>query len=844
MKKSIFFVCIFFFYSGMIFPQKRIVLDKIYTTDPVSVKMPVTIDNEDLDKNKFDYKDLLGTSMNLPGNDQYKHEVRAEVMREYFFIPKANENPRFHFFTFNITSDRYAKATLKITSPGMLEVFIDGKKEIIKSSVEDSLQVAKVMEREFGGVPGTTSFVVKYMTIPDKKSQEGFKIHIEPADDDSLTNFKISHGMRRSICIQDIIEGTRLTGTKISPNGKFLISNYRDVSDEGKANNYSELYDTKTDRRIFLGASKVAWMPVSNKFYYTVKKGNNIQLVGVDPETFEEKIISPNIPSGNFMFSPDEKFLLFSEKESFDDRKGDLKLLASPEDRQQGYYDRYFIYKFDLSSGVHQRLTFGRQTTSINDISSDSRYLLFSTNDITITERPFRKSSLYKLDLSVMKVDTIWKDEPFVYSAVFSPDGSKILFTGTPEAFNGTGMSIDRGIIPNGYNIEAYIMDLDTKKIDTITKDFDPSISSFEWSSYDKNIYFKVVEKDYERLYRYDTQKKQFSVIPVSEDVMKDFSVSGNSPYISYYGTSVSNSTRSYLLDLKNNKSILVSDPYKETLMELNLGEVHDWTFTSSDGTEIDGRYYLPPGFEANRKYPMIVYYYGGTTPVPRTFDYRYPMHVYATLGYVVYVIQPSGTIGYGQEFSSRHVNAWGKRTAEDIIEGTNRFITEHSFIDKTKVGCIGASYGGFMTMYLQTITDIFAAAISHAGISSLSSYWGEGYWGYSYNSVASAGSYPWNNKELYVEQSPLFNADKIKTPLLLLHGMDDTNVPVGESIQLYTALKILGSPVEFIQVKNENHSIMDYKRRIEWNYAIYAWFAKWLKDDPAWWDSLYPEKK
>ena len=94
--------------------------------------------------------------------------------------------------------------------------------------------------------------------------------------------------------------------------------------------------------------------------------------------------------------------------------------------------------------------------------------------------------------------------------------------------------------------------------------------------------------------------------------------------------------------------------------------------------------------------------------------------------------------------------------------------------------------------MYLQTKTDMFAAAASHAGISNVTSYWGEGYWGYSYNSVAAADSYPWNNPDLFTKHGALFNADKINTPLLLLHGTVDTNVPIGESIQLYNALKTI----------------------------------------------------
>lgn len=76
-----------------------------------------------------------------------------------------------------------------------------------------------------------------------------------------------------------------------------------------------------------------------------------------------------------------------------------------------------------------------------------------------------------------------------------------------------------------------------------------------------------------------------------------------------------------------------------------------------------------------------------------------------------------------------------------------------------------------------------------------------------------------------------------------MTHGTADTNVPPGESIQMYTALKILGKPVEFVQVEGENHIILDFKKRIEWNHTIYAWFAKWLKNDSGWWNELYGDK-
>ena len=181
---------------------------------------------------------------------------------------------------------------------------------------------------------------------------------------------------------------------------------------------------------------------------------------------------------------------------------------------------------------------------------------------------------------------------------------------------------------------------------------------------------------------------------------------------------------------------------------------------------------------------------------------------------------------------------------AGEIIEGTKKFIAAHEFVDANKIGCIGASYGGFMTMLLQTQTDIFTCAISHAGISSISSYWGEGYWGYGYSANATGDSYPWNRKDIYIDQSALFNADKINTPLLLLHGSEDTNVPLGESLQLWVGLKILGRPVEMVQIEGEDHWILEYSKRIEWHNTIMAWFDKWLKEEAGDWKQLFPRSR
>ena len=278
---------------------------------------------------------------------------------------------------------------------------------------------------------------------------------------------------------------------------------------------------------------------------------------------------------------------------------------------------------------------------------------------------------------------------------------------------------------------------------------------------------------------------------------------------------------------------------FKQLFGDTRVASCLPWKFTTSRGDQVEGFYYLPADFDQSKRYPMIVYYYGGCSPTTRVLEFVYPFSALANMGYVVLVLEPSGTIGFGQEFAARHVNAWGDMTADDIIEGTRTFCAENTYVDAKKVGCMGASYGGFMTQYLQTKTDLFAAAISHAGISNIASYWGGGYWGYTYGEVAQYGSYPWNNPDLYVKHSPLFNADKIHTPILFLHGTADTNVPNTESQQLYTALRLLGRPTSYIQVEGENHHVADYHKRKQWQAAIMAWFAKYLQGDDAWWKDL-----
>ena len=824
--------------------QKSQNITEIYGLNPVTVLNPIMIDSVDMKGEKFTSANLLKMPLSVPDHDKFTRIIKADTAG-YFKLHRPAENGTLNLLSFYASSPSYAKTTLRVTSPNMLQVYVDGKLVATKVTQEDSLKAAKSVTTSLVAYPNNKRIVVKLLSTARESSYPAFKATIEKEDKHEETQFLTKKSSSRSFEFNDVLTGRRVSSMQISPEGDYYLLTEVDNYGE-KADRYTYLYNLKSGvkTQIAFNGSKrmLSWMPTTNKMYYVPKEGDVCKLVEIDPATLSEKVLAENVPNEQFMFSPDEKTLYYMKEEKGEQPKNDLKLLLAPEDQQAGFRDRYFIYRHDLETGLSQLLTFGNNSAGIRDISSDSKNMLLSVSKRKITARPFYVSSLYNLNLETMKLDTLWTDETFIGGVSFSPDNKKLLITGGPEAFGGVGLNIDKKQIANSYDTQAFIMDLSTKQVEAITKNFDPSINNASWNEYDGLIYFTTTDRDRVNVYKYDTSSKEYTKLDLNEEIIRAFYPAKKSSSAIYFGTSIANTTRAYAYDLNGKESKLISDPFAKQLSEIEFGKYGDWNFKSSVGVTIEGRYYLPPNFKSSKKYPMLVYYYGGTTPTARSYEHNYPPHLYAAMGYVVYVVNPSGAIGYGQKFSAMHVNAWGKRTAEDIIEGTKKFIQEHSFVDAKKVGCLGASYGGFMTMYLQTRTDIFAAAMSHAGISDITSYWGEGYWGYTYSSGASAHSYPWNNMDLYVKQSPLFSADKVKTPILLMHGTDDTNVPPGESLQMYTALKILGKPVEHIRVKGENHVMAKYQHRIDWMNSVMAWFDYWLKGETGWWCSLYPE--
>lgn len=802
---------------------------------PYAVAQPWMADSVNIKGEAFDLKQLLDSPLSFTLLNKGKEVTAAQLL--------ADKQDALHLASFCVSNTQRTKATIAVEGLEQYRLFVDGEQVAVNGDKAETILT-----------PSQHTVVIKYLTRKNASSdKKSIKLTVTAADGAPLSVGDAA--AKRAYNIYDVICAPNYPSISISPNGKFIVVRKTWVDRKGNNHSISELRNSQTNRVMATFEESVKWMPSSNKLYFTQKASDSsiageekqdgtLQLITINPLTMEREVLAANIPDGWFQFTPDEKTLiytLYTEGRKKDAQVYDVK---EPDDRQSGWRSRSYLAKFDLASGVLQPLTFGYHNVYLNDISADSRYLLIGKSEERLTKRPTTLNSYYRLNLNDMSVETLIEKGEFLNSAQFSPDGKSILVSASPEAFNGIGKNVEEGQTPSMIDTQLYLMTLSDKKVRPLTKDFNPNVQSTEWSKVDGNIYFTAEDKDCVHLFQLNPKSGKFTLLKTPEEYIKSFSLASSAAEMAFSGQSASNADRLYKMNTKALKSQLVDDLSARELKDVELGECKAWNFVNSRGDTLCCRYYLPPHFDAAKKYPMIVNYYGGCSPTSRMFQSRYPHHVYAAMGYVVLVVNPSGATGFGQKFSARHVNTAGEGVAEDIISSTQAFCDEHAFVNRKKIGCIGASYGGFMTQYLQTKTDLFAAAISHAGISDHTSYWGEGYWGYSYSEVSMANEYPWTNKHLFVDQSPLYNADKIHTPLLFVHGTADNNVPVGESIQLYTALKLLGRPTAMVLVDGQDHHIIDYEKRLKWQNTIFAWFAKWLQDDASWWTEMYGDEK
>jgi len=772
-----------------------------------------------------------------------------------------------------LEADRFVSGKLHVETPDRARIWLDGEQVAEKSEPDtEEAETTGEASADMALIPGKHRL---WMQLVSERQIASASAHLELAKELGSVGSVVSTDVtpERRLTVDDLLDVDTVTGLSVSGDGALMaVELAHPALPSDRRRSWVEIRRTRDGGmiRAFRGAPEISgftWGP-GRRYAYVSRKDDKATVwvgdlradegagEGSDSGETLRAILKDVEHLGGLHFTPDGASLIYEVSEEPPEDDSGVQRMESLQDRWSGWRTKTYLHQVSLADGARRRLTAGTLSTDFQDVHPDGSRLLFSRTRYDTAERPFSVSELWELPLRgsdsgglepLRLAEVTWMN-----AARYSPDGETILVQAGPSGFGELGRNVPEGRIANDYDGQLYLLDRDSGEARAITRDFDPSVHDAVWSRADGHIYLTAEDGSYLRLYRYRVARSRvgqgsFDELSTGVDVVDEIALADDAPTLVYRGSSVTSPERVMTLDLGSTRPHGVLWP-AERYAQVTFGRVEDWDFTmppsetGGDGTKIRGRIYYPPGFDPSRaeKWPLFVYYYGGTAPTERSFGGRYPKNLWAANDYVVYVLQPSGTTGYGQEFSSRHVNDWGKTVAGEILHGVETLVEEKPFLDRERIGCFGGSYGGFMTLLLVTESDLFAAAISHAGISSISSYWGEGWWGYLYSAVATADSYPWNRPDIYVDQSPLFEADEIDTPLLLLHGTADPNVPPGESEQMYTALQLLGKEVEYVKLEGEAHWILDEPKRRLWWQTILAWLDKHLKDQPQWWQHLW----
>jgi dipeptidyl aminopeptidase/acylaminoacyl peptidase len=264
-------------------------------------------------------------------------------------------------------------------------------------------------------------------------------------------------------------------------------------------------------------------------------------------------------------------------------------------------------------------------------------------------------------------------------------------------------------------------------------------------------------------------------------------------------------------------------------LGQLDLPQMESFWFPSVGKVKVEGFIIRPPGFDAAKKYPVKFLIHGGPQGAwGDSWSYRWNAELFAANGYVVVMVNPGGSTGYGQAFIDRVNGDWGGKPFVDLMRGLDYAEAHYPFIDKNRECALGASYGGYMADWILGHTNRFKCIVTHDGMFNTESAWGttEELW---FNEWEFKGT-PWTNRALYRKWSPMLAETNFKTPTLVVHSQLDYRLDVSEGYQLFDTLQRMKVPSKMLYFPDEGHWVMKPQNSELWYKTVNDWVDEWTK--------------
>ena len=370
-----------------------------------------------------------------------------------------------------------------------------------------------------------------------------------------------------------------------------------------------------------------------------------------------------------------------------------------------------------------------------------------------------------------------------------------------------------------------------------LTANWDGSVESFIWSKDGKNVYFQAPIDGTLQLFVVDfpgLAKKMPQVVQVTNG---DFDVSG---LVGIVGdkmiltrSDMNHAAELYSYDLKKKVWNQLSNVNTATYSTLALSKTERRYVTTTDGKKMLVWVILPPNFDASKKYPTLLYCQGGPqSPLTQFYSFRWNFQLMAANGYIVVAPNRRGMQGHGVEWNEQISKDWGGQVMNDYLSAIDD-VAKESYVDKARLGCVGASYGGYSAFYLAGIhNNRFKTFIAHDGVFNTQSMFGTTEEVF-FNNWDFGGAY-WekDNKvaqKTYTDFNPASNVDKWNAPILIIQGGIDFRVPIGQSQEAFQAAQLRGIKSRFLYFPEENHWVLKPQNAQVWQKEFYKWLKETL---------------
>jgi dipeptidyl aminopeptidase/acylaminoacyl peptidase len=563
--------------------------------------------------------------------------------------------------------------------------------------------------------------------------------------------------------------------------------------------------------RFLVKGSGARWSPSGDRIAYTAPtepRGTQIFVRWMDAEGATSQVTRVDQAPSGIAWSPDGKQISFSMLVE-DRNTWPIKMPKAPagakwtetpriverlnyrRDRT-GFTDNGYRQTFVVpaSGGTPRQLTNGNSDQAGSEWTPDGKSILFSGLRSENAEYQWRESEIYAVDVADGSIRQLTKHKGPDANPSVSPDGKRIAYTGYDWS---TDTWTDSKI---------YLMNIDGSGSRLVSSDWDRAPSALRWAADGSGLYFTAQNEGSQNLYFLSLAAgSKVQQITKGTHMLNVSDISGRGVVVGTL-TSPQQPGDVITFDLKAPGSIKqLTAVNEDVLAGKKLGDVKEIWYTSVDGMKIQGWYITPPDFNPSRKYPLQLHIHGGPHSMYGVgFNFGWQEH--AANDYVILYTNPRGSTGYGSAFGNAIKNAYPSKDFDDLMAGVDAVIAK-GFVDPQNLFVTGCSGGGVLTAWTVGHTDRFAAASANCPVIDWLSFVGTtdgASWYYNFAKL------PWDDPSEHIKRSPLTYVGNVKTPTMLMTGVNDLRTPMPQTEQFYSALKLRGVPTAMIRFNDEWH--------------------------------------